>query len=312
MSATVDKITAGRENGKRGRPRGYADWSPQAPTRALLADVETVLDTYSEHLPLTIRQVYYALVGAGKIDKTDRAYERLCEHLNRARRAGLIDFDSIRDDGVSIVEDRTYSGLQDFHDETARRARDYRRDYQAGQPYAIELWTEAAGMVFQLARVASRYSVPVYSAGGFASLSATHEIAERALERNVPTVILHVGDHDPSGVSIFAAMMADAAAFVEADRAIQTLEILPVRVALTAEQVAGYELPTAPAKSSDTRSKTWSGGTCQLEALPPDVLAQVARTAIGEWLDFDVYRAHADAERAERAELLGLPEGGEA
>jgi hypothetical protein len=312
MSASVDKITAGRENGKRGRPRGYADWSPQAPTRALLADVETVLDTYSEHLPLTIRQVFYAIVGAGKIDKTDRAYERLCEHLNRARRAGLIDFDSIRDDGVSIVEDRTYSGLQDFHDETARRARDYRRDYQAGQPYAIELWTEAAGMVFQLARVASRYSVPVYSAGGFASLSATHEIAERALRRNVPTVILHIGDFDPSGVSIFTSMMADAAAFVEADRAIQTLEILPVRVALTAEQVAGYELPTAPAKSSDTRSKTWSGGTCQLEALPPDVLAQVVRAAISEWFDFDVYRAHAKAEQAERAELLGLPEGGAA
>lgn len=310
MSSTLDKITAGRENGRRSRPRGYADWSPQAPTRALLADVESVLTTYSEHLPLTIRQVFYALVGTGKLDKTDSAYERLCEHLNRARRARLIEFDCIRDDGVSVCETTSYQGLEDFDEETARRARQYRRDYQAAQPYAIELWSEAGGMVYQLAAVAERFSVPVYSAGGFASLSATHEIAERALQRNVPTVILHVGDFDPSGVSIFEAMMSDAAAFVAADRAIKTLEIIPVRVALKDEQVLRYDLPTAPAKSSDARSRSWSGGTCQLEALPPDVLAELVREAILNWVDLDVLEEHRIAERQERAELLGLPAGG--
>jgi hypothetical protein len=299
----------GRENGKRSRPRGYADWNPQASTRALLADVETVLETYAGHLPLTIRQVYYALVGAEKLDKTEAAYERLCEHLNRARRARLIEFDCIRDDGVSVCESTTYNGIEDFDEETARRARQYKRDYQAGQPYAIELWSEAGGMVYQLATVAHDYAIPVYSAGGFASLSATHEIAERALERNVPTVILHVGDFDPSGVSIFTAMMSDAAAFVETDRAIQTLEIIPVRVALTAEQVETHNLPTAPAKTTDTRSRSWSGGTCQLEALPPDVLADHVRVAIGQWVDQDVLEDHRKDEIAERAELLGLPAG---
>lgn len=309
MSATLDKFTARRESGKRSRPRGYADWRPQATTRALLTDVETVLETYSEHLPLTIRQVYYALVGAGKLDKTDKAYERLCEHLNRARRARLIDFDCIRDDGVSVCKTITYNGLQAFDEETARRARQYRRDYQAGQPYAIELWSEAGGMVYQLAAAVEEFSIPVYSAGGFASLSATHEIAERALERSVPTVILHVGDFDPSGVSIFEAMMTDAAAFVKADRTIHTLEIIPVRVALTAEQVETYNLEAAPAKVGDTRSRSWDGGTCQLEALPPDVLAQIVRFAILERVDLDVLGEHERAEHRERAELLGLPAG---
>jgi hypothetical protein len=309
MSATLDKFTARRVNGKRSRPRGYADWRPQAATRALLADVETVLDTYSEHLPLTIRQVFYALVGAEKLDKTEGAYERLCEHLNRARRARLIDFDCIRDDGVSVCETITYNGVEDFANETARRASNYRRNRQAGQPYAVELWSEAGGMVYQLAKVADDYSIPVYSAGGFASLSATHQIAARALQRNVPTVILHVGDFDPSGVSIFTSMMADAAAFVEADRAIKTLEIIPVRVALTAEQVETYNLPTAPAKVSDTRSRSWDGGTCQLEALPPDVLAEHVRVAIGQWVDQGVLEDHQEDEHRERAELLGLPAG---
>ena len=146
---------------------------------------------------------------------------------------------------------------------------------------------------------------------GGAGMSATHEIARRALARDAPTVLLHVGDFDPSGVSIFSAMAEDAAAFVGSDRVIHTLEIIPVRVALTAVQVETYDLPTAPAKVSDTRSCTWSGGTCQLEALPPDALAGLVREAIGEWFDFDILADHVGAEADERAELLGLPAGGE-
>lgn len=301
-------LTAGRENGRR-RPRGYAPWRPQAKTRALLADVAEVLDRYYEHLPLTIRQVFYALVGAGKIDKTENAYERLCEHLNRARRAELIPFAVIRDDGVTVMRSVFYADPEDFQEDTARRIRAYRRDRQHGQDVFVELWAEAAGMVPQLASVADEFSVPVYSAGGFASLSVTHLIAERALERMVPTVLLHVGDFDPSGESIFAAMAGDAAEFVEADRSVKILSIEAVRVALTAEQVAAHDLPTTPAKATDSRAKAWSGGTCQLEALPPDRLAAVVRHAIEACLDENLIADQVDAEKLDRAELLGLPSG---
>jgi hypothetical protein len=87
-------------------------------------------------------------------------------------------------------------------------------------------------------------------------------------------VLLHVGDSDPSGESIFTAMTEDAGAFVEADRVLATARIIAERVALTQQQVDEYDLPSTPAKASDSRSAAWEGGTCQLEALPPDVLAQ--------------------------------------
>ena len=106
----------------------------------------------------------------------------------------------------------------------------------------LELWCEAAGMAPQLARVADIFSVPVFSTGGFASLTTVRQIADRALDRDVPTVLLHVGDYDPSGESIFELIAVDAAAFVEADRPIRTLELIPRRVALVAAQVAAYEL----------------------------------------------------------------------
>jgi hypothetical protein len=305
------EITSGRENG-RSRPRGYTKWNPQKKSRVLLAAVEAVLEEYEAHLPMTVRQIFYRLVGTIGYPKDENAYARLCELLVRARRARLIPFESIRDDGEVTYVTEWFHGPEDFWDATGRRIKEYRRDRQAGQAQRLELWCEAAGMLPQLARVADKFSVPVFSAGGFASLTATRRIAHRALERGVPTILLHVGDYDPSGESIFQAMTADAAAFVEADRPILTQRIVGVRVALTADQVEEHHLPTAPPKGSDGRSRSWRGATCQLEALPPDTLAELVRDAIVSrlsewWLNFQV-----QAERGDRAELyLGLPRGSE-
>lgn len=304
-------VTARRENGRR-RPRGYADWRPQAKTRALLADIEGVLIEYADYLPLSVRQIFYRLVATKGYEKTEQAYNRLTEALVRARRARLIDFDLIRDDGVVTTSQDCYASPDAFWDATGERINGYRRDRQEGQPLRIELWCEAAGMLGQLDRIAANYSTPVYSAGGFVSLTGIRGIAARAVDRLVPTVLLHVGDHDPSGESIFEAMAADAAAFVEEDRIIQTLRIEPVRVALTAEQVVEHDLPTAPAKASDKRSASWEGGTCQLEALPPDLLATIVENAIREHVDLPRWEQQLEAEREDVAELRGLLPGPEA
>lgn len=304
------EFTAGRENGRR-RPRGYAEWRPHTKTRALLDEISTVLDEYQDHLPLTVRQIFYRLVGQYGYAKTEKGYARLAEVLVRARRARLIPFAAIRDDGVTIIENAFYAGVEDFHDETARRARSYRRDRQSGQPQYIELWCEAGGMLQQLARVASRYSVPVYSCGGFNSLTANYAVSARALHRDVPTTILHVGDFDPSGESIFDAMTEDAAAFVAADRVILPQRIDPVRVALTAEQVNTFDLPTAPPKESQQGRQKWGEATCQLEALAPDDLAAIVAEAIQDKLRADVLQHQIEIERIDRAQLLGLPPGGD-
>lgn len=308
MSARPTVFTAGRENGRR-RPKGYSDWRPQAKTNALLDQVYAVLEEYAAYLPLTVRQIFYRLVGAHDYEKTEAAYTRLAEHLVRARRAELIPFDYIRDDGVVIYPVSWFSDVEDFHSETARRAREYRRDRQEGQRATIELWTEAAGMAPQLTRVAHRYSIPVYSSGGFSSLTAVRDIVNRAVLWQGTTVLLHVGDFDPSGVAIFESIAEDVSAFVERDRYVARTRIMSQRVALTAEQVAAYDLPTAPAKASDGRSKSWTGETCQLEALAPDVLAEIVEAAILEHFDIDVLHHTLERERGDRAELLGLPRG---
>ena len=62
-------VTARRENGRK-RPRGYAPWRPQAKTRLLLDQVAAILDEYADHLPLTVRQVFYRLVGTAGYPRT--------------------------------------------------------------------------------------------------------------------------------------------------------------------------------------------------------------------------------------------------
>jgi hypothetical protein len=80
---SISELFGGAER-TRTRPRGFAPWSPQRKTLELIARVNAVLGEYRDHLPLTLRQIFYRLVGAHGYEKTERAYERLGEHLVRA------------------------------------------------------------------------------------------------------------------------------------------------------------------------------------------------------------------------------------
>ena len=287
------------------RPRGYIlDYHPQQATVQLLAAAVAVLNAFRQYWPLTARQIFYRLVGAHGYPKTDAFYEKLCHHLANARRARRIPFDTMRDDGVSVIASDCYASMDAFHERVRDMASRYERDLMADQSVAMEVWCEAAGMQPQLAKTAGRYSIPVYSCGGFDSLTAKKDIAERVCASGKRTIILHLGDLDPSGESIFTSAAEDVAAFVRADRPGPWCSVEFRRVALTAAQVREYELPTAPAKTSDSRSKTWRGETCQLEALTPDQIAELLNQAIRERLDLAVAQAALAEEEKERRLLL--------
>lgn len=310
---TFPEVTPRCDIAKRTRPKGYHDWKPRPAAAAIIEDVKEILDEYQDHLPMTVRQIFYRMVGAYDFPKDERAYRSLQEKLNLARRAKMIPFSAIRDDGIIVMHRTWHEGPADFWDDVGNQANRYRRDRQVGQPARIELWAESAGMLPQLAKVASQFSVPVYSAGGSPSVTANYDVADRVLQWNVPTIMLHVGDFDPSGVSIFESMVADVAAFVEADRLIQNIHVEPVRVALTADQVAAYQLPTSPAKKTDSRSAKWKGETCQLEGLAPDDLAEIVDDAIRSRMIPSKLDEQIMLEESERIALLrSLPDGSSA
>src|SRR5262249_54395987 len=69
------------------------------------------------------------------------------------------------------------------------------------------------GMVPQLERVAHPFGVTVMSGGGFDSLTDKHKFAAALAGHDRLTLVLHIGDHDPSGVNMFLAFLEDVEAF---------------------------------------------------------------------------------------------------
>jgi hypothetical protein len=153
-------------------------------------------------------------------------------------------------------------------------------------------------MAPQLARVANPFGVTVLSGGGFDSLTDKHRFAAELASHGRPTIVLHVGDHDPSGVSMFLAFLEDVEAFTREFGG----EAIFTRLAVTPEQIAEFNLPTAPPKATDNRAFT--GQTCQAEALAPDVLADILRDAIETRIDRRVLDRVIRREQRIRRELI--------
>jgi hypothetical protein len=174
-----------------------------------------VLDEYQEHLPLTLRQVFYRLVVKAVIDKTERDYKRLGEILNRARRAELVSFDAMRDDGLIVRGPTSYRTEEHYRRSLDKQIGHLQINRQAGQPRKLQIWCEASGMVPQLARVAAPYGIDVISSGGFDSTTVKHDFAQEVASGE-STTVLHLGDFDPSGVHMFSSLEEDVCAFAGA------------------------------------------------------------------------------------------------
>lgn len=277
------ETVSGREY-KTTRARGFAPWKPNEDKLALVGQVQGILTEYRDHLPLTARQVFYRLVGQHAYPKTEQAYARLCETLNRARRARMISFSAIRDDGTSADPAGGWASEGQFYASVRSWAEGFELERRQGQPSHVELWVEASGMVPQAARVAHEFGIDVYSAGGFNSLTDKHQTASRLVRADKEVVVLHVGDYDPSGLAIIDSLAADVTAFCEG---MGGWEPRFERVAVTPGQIEEYALPTAPQKSTDVRGEHMDE-TVQAEALDPDTLAAVIREACEAYTDTDL------------------------
>jgi hypothetical protein len=114
-------------------------------------------------------------------------------------------------------------------------------------------------------------------------------------------VLLYLGDHDPSGED----MVRDVA-----DRltlfGVRGLQV--TKLALTMDQVKKYNPPPNPAKMSDSRAKKYvkkhGKSSWEVDALPPNVLAQLIRDAFRTVLDKKKMKAVVEREELDKKKLL--------
>lgn len=261
-----------------------------------------IIAEYAEQgFDLTLRQLFYQFVSRGLLPNTQRDYKNLGSIVNDGRLAGLIDWSAIVDRTRNL---RSLSHWESPSDIVEAYARQFRYDLWSDQPYRVEVWIEKDALTGVIEGVCTEYDVPYLSCRGYTSQSELWGAAQRLLEYDgKECLILHLGDHDPSGMDM-SRDIADRLLLFEASHV--TLK----RLALNADQVEQYNPPPNPAKITDSRAAAYirkhGRESWELDALDPKVIDGLIREAIREVLDADLWAAALERQAAARTQLSGV------
>lgn len=277
---------------------------------------------------LTVRQLYYQMVARGHIENSQRSYKRLVKLLTDARLSGDFPMDWLLDrtrecrpgdfgHHVASVDRALDAAAQELRGAPGRWLWSSR---WWGQQYHVSVWVEKEALAGVFEGPCSRLGVSWFVLRGYSSLSSLNEWVDtvaaawerdRAIER---AVVLYFGDHDPDGWEI----PRSAERNVEAIAAVRGVDIPPVefdRVALNAEQIDEHSPPPFPAKETSSRFASYVAehgldDAWELDALPPETLADLIRDAVTSLFDRTVYdasRAEVEGRRAEMASRMREP-----
>lgn len=261
----------------------YIEKRFNAKARGTIEQANSIIAEYqAAGLVLTLRQLYYQFVARDLIPNTMKSYKALGNTINDARLAGLIDWNAI--------EDRTRNVHSRSHwDNPAgvirSAASSYGLDLWEGQEKRVEVWIEKDALVGVIERPCEELDVPYFSCRGYTSQSELWRGAQRHINYGVPVVVIHLGDHDPSGKD----MTRDIEERLQLFGADSTIE----RIALNIDQVNRWKLPPNPAKITDSRFAAYAAefgeSSWELDALDPRKIDKMIRVAIESHLDRELF-----------------------
>lgn len=267
-----------------------------------------ILDVLHEDWPQSVRHLFYRMTDPRlpePVPKTERGYRHVQRRIVMLRRSGVLPYGWISDATRRGYFTNTYRGSADFLRSMASL---YRADLWAQAERYCEVWVESRSIAGVIEDTCEELAVSLYPAGGFSSLTLTHEAARhiRAVAGGKPVSIFYVGDFDPAGVLIDRAIERELRAHLGA-----AVELSFLRLGITPEQIERYELPVKPRKESDRRALHVTG-TVEAEALPASILRRLLRDEVEALLPEGALQVAKVAEQSEREGLLALAEAMEA
>lgn len=273
-----------------------------------LAD-EIATDYRRRGYNLTLRQLYYQFISRDAFPNTEQSYKRLGSIINDARMVGMIDWTHIEDRGREAhsvdwlgheapeMDDLIY-GLQYRHS----------LDLWADQDRRIEVWVEKQALEEVAQKAASGFRVGYFACKGYVSQSEMWAAGQRlreAIDAGQEPLILHLGDHDPSGIDMTRDITERLSLFAGEDIEVR-------RLALNMSQIRELNPPPNPAKMTDSRinsyvskygSKSW-----ELDAVSPERLVAIIQKQIESELDRGAFDARIAEERRGREVYKNLSE----
>lgn len=258
---------------------------------------ELIIEEYRDQgFSLTLRQLYYQFVARGLIENSDQSYKRLGKVITDARMAGLISWRAIEDRGRGVNEWL----IEEDERETLRGIeRSFAFDMWERQNVYVEAWIEKEALADVLRKPCSRWRVPYMACKGYLSASEAWRsgLRYRSMSHDRPRVVLlHLGDHDPSGLDMTRDNRERVERFSFADVEVR-------RLALNMDQVEQYNPPRNPAKVADSRAAEYIAehgrSSWELDALDPATIDRLVDSAIRDYVDVDQW----NEDLAEEAEL---------
>ncbi|MGW0841435.1 hypothetical protein ACWD26_14930 [Streptomyces sp. NPDC002787] len=259
---------------------------------------DAIVQVCQENQPITLRGVYYRVMSAGAVEKTEAAYNKVGRQLKKLREDGRVPYRWIADGTRWLVEPQSYRDAEAALEATAEA---YRKMLWLDQPVAVMIFTEKDAITGVVSGETKKYQVPLGILRGYSSLSFAHSTASAIRRYGKPVHVYHLGDHDPSGVDAWRCFREKLTEFAP------DANIRFDRLAVTEEQIEELALPTRPTKRSDTRSKKWTGGeSVEVDAIEPDTLRRIVREAIEQHIDTHALELTEAAEESERDYLWDL------
>jgi hypothetical protein len=291
----------------------YREVAFRPATESVIAQAIQIAGEYARAgYSLTLRQLYYRFVAASLIPNRDSEYKRLGAILVDARYAGLFDWDWLTDRTRNIAGgDGSMMDPSEVIEEWA-----FAMALWKGQRERVEVWVEKDALVDVVGRAARALRTPYFSCRGYTSVSEIWGAAQRIEgyldEDDVERVtVLHLGDHDPSGIDMTRDISARLYEFLDGD-GYGSYDVEVQRIALNMDQVEQYRPPPNPAKVTDSRSTgyiaRYGGESWELDALEPQVLDQLIRQHITSRIDLDLWKQRDAEEDVGRATLRAIKE----
>jgi hypothetical protein len=256
---------------------------------------------------LTLRQLYYQCVSRDIIPNKQSEYKRLGSIVNDGRLAGLIDWNALEDRTRNV---RSVSHWDSPEQIISAVANQYAIDKWDGQDVRPSIWVEKDALVGVVERIATELDVEYFSCRGYTSQSEMWGAAQRFIknaQNGQGTHIIHLGDHDPSGIDM-SRDIEDRIRMFMTHHIGHATHLEFTRIALNQDQIDLYNPPPNPAKSSDSRFQSYMNlhgdESWELDALEPQVLADLIRAKVEEIRDDNLYSEKQEQEFHEKEQLI--------
>ncbi len=282
----------------------YKDRNPKNSSLDIVETANSIIEVFeADGYTLTLRQLYYQFVSKALIENSEKSYKNLGVIITKARLTGLVSWEAIEDRNRQHnsfwYEENEFKVIKDL-------PRHIRFDRWERQPCYVEVWVEKEALGNVISRACDPLLVPHMACKGYLSASEAWRAGQRfesKLDEGKKCILIHLGDHDPSGVDMTRDNRERLDLFTRLPGGVEV-----IRLALNMDQIEEHSPPPNPAKITDSRAKEYIkkyGKTSwELDALEPQFIANLITHTIRQHIDRDLWE-EIDEQEAEAEKILG-------